>query len=68
MHTLISDMHLAADAIEHTAFEMRAPNEFTPRFVTIANTMRQMANEATQRRREFVESVADSHAAGNAER
>ena len=54
MRTSISDMLLLADAIESLAFKMPAPNPYTPQFVQIAITARNLAQQADNRRREQV--------------
>lgn len=39
----MSPLKVFADRIEKLAFEMQAPNPYTPRFVEIANAMRTLA-------------------------
>jgi hypothetical protein len=48
----INDLLLVADAIEALAFKMPPPNVYTPQFVMIANTARNLAAQADAERRE----------------
>lgn len=53
--TLIGDMKMFADAVEKIAFEMSAPNVYTPRLVTLVNAARECANQAEIARQDEVQ-------------